>query len=809
MGNYLLERQGKPFLLNQTGTRNRTKSVKTLLFKTDKNGNIARMVKSPQALPEILFITSYPNRECGIATYSQDLIHAIQSKFGNTYSVKVCALEEKDKEYHYPEEVKYVLQTSDLMRYYSMAQKINDDKKIRIVVVQHEFGLFSGDCGDYYIKLLSLIKKPVITNFHTVLPNPDEKRKNDVKTIASLSSSIVVMTESCAEILKKDYDVDPKKISIIYHGTHLVKPVSKGTIDKYHFGDRYVFSTFGLLNSGKCIETALDALPTIINKFPNVLYLIIGKTHPTVKAEEGERYRNMLEEKVVSLGLQGHVKFIDKYLELDDLLAYLQRTNIYLFTSKDPFQAVSGTFSYAMASGCPIISTPIPHATEMLKDGAGLVVDFQNPEQLAQAVIKLLYDPILMQQMSLNGLHKIAPTAWENSAIAHVELIQKQIKNNKRKVRYQLPKISLDHIKRLTTETGMIQFSRIATPDLTSGYTLDDNARALIAVAKHYQMTGDEEDLRLIDIYLDFIIFCQQEDGSFMNYVDHEGNYFDKNKDENLEDSNGRALWALGEFCSYDCLFSYNNLRRAEIAFERALPNIPNYTSPRAMAFAIKGLYHYNIKNNDRTIQNLITSLADNLVSKFRGISDSKWRWYEDYLTYANSVLPEAMLYAYLATGNSLFEKTAIISFDFLLSVIYKDKQIKVISNHGWHNKGKAANQYGEQPIDVAYTIKALGLFYDTLGDKAYLKKMTNAFDWFLGKNHLNKIIYNPCTGGCYDGLEEFHVNLNQGAESTVSYLMARLQIEKYLNKNQIVNMSQQSKAEYPEMMANELTYSC
>ncbi len=778
---------------------------KTILFKTNKNGTISRIIESPKQLPEILFITSYPNRECGIATFSQDLIHAIKNKFGGTYSLKVCALEGKDKEYNYPEEVKYVLQTSDLMRYYDMAQKINDDKKIGLVIVQHEFGLFGGDMGDYYIKLLSLIDKPVITTFHTVLPSPDDKRKQDIKAIASLSASIIVMTESSASILENDYDVPAKKIEVIHHGTHLVKSSNPlGKPDKYHFGDRFVFSTFGLLNSGKCIETALDALPTIIHKFPNVLYLIIGKTHPNVKAEEGERYRDSLEAKVVELGLQGHVKFVDKYLDLEDLLDYLQRTNIYLFTSKDPLQAVSGTFSYAMASGCPIISTPIPHAVEMLKDGAGLIVDFHNSAQLAQAVIKLLYDPLLLEQMSLNGLHKIAPTSWENSAISHVELINKHIKKQP-KVRYELPAISLEHIKRMTMDSGIIQFSKIAFPDIDSGFTLDDNARALIAVAKHYQMTGDEEDLRLIQIYLDFIIFCQQEDGTFMNYVDHDGTYFDKNKDENLEDSNGRAIWALGEFCSYDCLFSYNSLRQAEIAFEKALPNIPNFSSPRAIAFAIKGLYHYNIKNNDRTIQNLITTLADNLVSKFRGVSDSKWRWFEDYLTYANSVLSEAMLYAYLATGNNIFEKTAILSFDFLLSLIYRDKQIRVISNQGWHNKGKMSNIYGEQPIDVAYTVRTLGLFYETFGDKEYLKKMSNSFSWFLGNNHLHKIIYNPCTGGCYDGLEETHVNLNQGAESTVSYLMARLEMEKYFSKSQPDYTMESSESNYREVMANKI----
>ena len=798
MNSNILAKQAKKFPFNKKET-----NIKTLLFKTNKNGTVSRLVESVKQLPEILFITSYPNRECGIATFSQDLIHAIKNKFGGTYLLKVCALEGKDKEYKYPEEVKYILQTSDLLRYFDIAQKINDNDKIGLVIVEHEFGLFSGEYGDYYIQLLSKITKPVITTFHTVLPNPDIKRKNDVLAIATLSASIIVMTETSSEILQKKYDVPANKIQVIHHGTHLVKGSnSLEKNEKYRFQNRFVMSTFGLLSSGKCIETALDALPSIVEKFPNVLYLIIGKTHPNVVAEQGEAYRESLLNKVNALGLQDHVNFIDEYLPLDELLAYLQRTNIYLFTSKDPFQAVSGTFAYAMASGCPIISTPIPHAKEMLKDGAGLIVDFANPKQLSDAVLRLLYDPILVEQMSLNALHKIAPTSWENSAISHVDLISKQIKRISPKVHYDLPEISLEHIRRLTRETGMIQFSQIATPDLSSGFTLDDNARALIAVAKHYQMTRDENDLRLIEIYLDFIIFCQQEDGSFMNYVDHDGTYFDKNKDENLEDSNGRAIWALGEFSSYASLFGHYHISRAEKALEKVMPNIPNFSSPRAMAFAIKGLYHYNIKNNNIAIEHLITTLADDLVSKYRGISDSKWNWFEDYLTYANSVLPEALLYAYLATGNTLFGKIAILSFDFLLSVIFKNNQIKVVSNKGWHSKGEDPNNFGEQPIDVAYTVMALGLFYDTFREKSYLKKMTTAFEWFLGKNHLHQIIYNPCTGGCHDGLEEHHVNLNQGAESTVSYLMARLTMEKYFNKDKVIYISQKSKIKNREMMA-------
>lgn len=799
MESNFLSKQAKAFPFGKSETQS-----KTLLFKANKNGTISRTIEATKSLPEILFITSYPNRECGIATFSQDLIHAIKNKFGGTFSLKVCALEATDKEYTYPEEVKYILNTADLMRYYDMAQKINDDEKISLVMVEHEFGLFSGEYGDYYIKLLSLLKKPVITTFHTVLPNPDEKRKNDVKKIASLSCSVIVMTERSSEILQQEYDVDPKNIQVIHHGTHLVKgSTTEDKSEKYKFEGRFVMSTFGLLSSGKSIETALNALPSIIDKFPNVLYLIIGKTHPNVVLEQGEVYRDLLKAKIVELNLENHVQFVDQYLPLDELLAYLKRTDIYLFTSKDPLQAVSGTFAYAMASGCPVISTPIPHAKEMLKDGAGLIVDFGDAKQLSEAILRLLYDPLLVEQMSLNALHKIAPTSWENSAIAHVDLIRRNIKTKTPKISYELPELSMKHIQRLTTETGMIQFSKIAVPDLTSGFTLDDNARALIAVAKHYQLTRDEQDLRLIEIYLDFILFCQQEDGTFMNYVDQDGTYFDKNRDENLEDSNGRAIWALGEFSSYSSMFSEYNISRAEAALEKVMVNIPNYESPRAIAFAIKGLYYFNIKNNNISVEHLITSLADNLVSKYRGVSDSKWNWFEEYLTYANSVLPEAMLYAYLSTGNTLFGKIAILSFDFLLSVMYKGDNIKVVSNKGWHSKGTEPNAFGEQPIDVAYTVITLGLFYDTFREKNYLKKMTTAFDWFLGKNHLKQIIYNPCTGGCYDGLEEHHVNLNQGAESAVSYLMARLTIERYVNKEEVIYVAQQrSKIKSREMMA-------
>lgn len=732
-------------------------------------------------LPEIVFISSYPPRECGIATYTQDLKNAIQEKFGNSFSLKICALETTEADYEYPKEVKYRINTQLEAHFIALSTKINADKNIAMVFLQHEFGLFGGIYGDYLLKFMKHLKRPIATTFHSVLPNPDQKLKKVVRKIADYSNFLVVMTSISKSILIRDYGIAERKITVISHGTHLVASFDDLQYKiKNLFSDRIVLTTFGLLNQGKSIETALEALPQIIKKFPNVIYLIIGKTHPEVLKWEGEKYRNFLYEKVQELHLENNVRFINKYLSLEELMDYLQRTKIYLFTSKDPNQAVSGTLAYAMACGCPVIATPIPHAKEFL-NGAGVNYDFQNANQLAQKTIELLNNPKLLKEMRLNALHKISPTSWQNSAIAHIDLVKNNSNKLKIELQYEIPEISLNHIKRMTTEDGLIQFSAIATPNIQSGYTLDDNARALIAVTKHYQLTNDETDLELIDIYLKFILLCQQENGSFLNYVDKDGNFTPNNSNENLEDANGRAIWALGEFISLKEIIPNNLIRKAKFSIEKALINIHKFRSPRAVSFAIKGLYFYNLDTQSPRINYIITSLADNLVSKYRGISDKKWKWFEDYLTYANSILPEAMLFAGLSTGSELYKNIAKTSFDFLLDLTFKEDQIKVISNQGWYHRGKVVNQFGEQPIDVAYTILALQTFYQVYEDENYKEKMKIAFDWFLGKNHLRQIVYNPKTGGCYDGLEENHINLNQGAESTISYLLSRLALEKVI----------------------------
>ena len=737
-----------------------------------------------KALPQILFIASYPPRECGIATYTQDLIKALNDKFSHSFDIRICALANENEQHTYPEEVNYVLDTDKSKSYKQLAEDINNNRNIELVLVQHEFGLFRSNESDFLI-FLNRIIKPVMLVFHTVLPRPDEALRDNVQQLAKSADSLIVMTQTSATILERDYGVAGEKVSVIGHGTHLVAHTDKNILKKkYDLEGRKVLSTFGLLGSGKSIETTLDAMPEIVKQNPEVTFLIIGKTHPGVVKHEGEAYRDMLVEKIEALGLQENVQFVNRFLTLAELLEYLQLTDIYLFTSKDPNQAVSGTFSYALSCGCPIISTPIPHATEVLNNDTGIIIDFGDSQQLAKEVNILLSDEQLRRYRTAKGLHKIVPNSWENSALSHAILFE-EMSGKRMKLHYRLPKVKLDHVKKMTTDFAMLQFSIINHPDIDSGYTLDDNARALIALCEHYEKSGEDEDLELIYKYFNFINFCLRPDGYFLNYVDEHHEFTEQNNETNLADSNGRAIWALGYLISKSNVLPVDLVMKADLVMRAALKNAEKVYSTRAMAFIIKGLYYKNLrKKSDHDVE-LIQTLANRIVQMYRHEAKEDWKWFEPYLTYANSTLPEALLMAYIVTENESYKKIAKSSFEFLLTKIYRNDRICVISNKGWMHIGDdliPEKLGGEQPIDVAYTILTLALFYDVFQEKEYLKKMETAFDWFLGKNHLNQIIYNPCTGGCFDGLEDIHVNLNQGAESTLSYLIARFTVEKYLN---------------------------
>lgn len=743
---------------------------------------------------QLVMVTTFPPRECGIATYAQDLIKALNEKFTDSFDIKICALE--NGQHQYSHEVNYVLETKQQESYVQFAQQINEATEVNLVVIQHEFGLFRGNEDDL-LKMAISLQKAVAFVFHTVLPRPDKEIQQYINKLSNTAATIIVMTNNAKAILEQDYLVPNDKIKVIPHGTHLVEHTNKDTLkEKYDCHGRKVLSTFGLLSSGKSIETSLNALPQIIKHYPDTLFLIIGKTHPTVVQEEGERYREYLGSLIEELQIKDNVFFVNEYLNLETLLEYLQLTDIYLFTSKDPNQAVSGTFSYAISCGCPIISTPIPHALEVLQNGTGRIFDFENSGQLAQEVIALLNDDKIRQAISLNGLHEMAPTSWENSAVAHAKIFE-NITGSDRILQYKIPPIHLSHLKKMTTDFGIIQFSVMNQPDLNSGYTLDDNARALIVMCQHYKITGDKNDLIVIECYLDFIINCLQPSGYFANYVSKHQKFTKQNKNCNLEDSFGRAIWALGYLLSLSEILPVELIAKTENFYQKALLRVQDIHSTRAMAFCIKGIYYANLNNNTKEQLSIIEQFADRLVQMYKHEADKNWQWFESYMTYANSVLPEAMLFAWLAVRKTTYQSIALLTFDFLLSKVFTKNHLQVISNKGWMHNGQVINfdhKGGEQPIDVAYTIIALSEFYNAFKIEDYNYKMHIAFNWFLGQNHLNQIVYNPCTGGCYDGLESSYINLNQGAESTISYLMARLTLESKLVDNEKINTRSISK---------------
>lgn len=754
-------------------------------------GNDLQFMSGTKPLPEILVITSYPPRECGIATYSQDLIKALVNKFDDSFNFSICALESNTETPAYTEPIKYVLNTEDADAFLRLGESIEADTAVKMILIQHEFGFFQQNEAAFF-RFLQSLHKPFAIVFHTVLPLPGKDLLQQVQQISELAASVIVMTKSSKKILLSDYHLSLKKIIVIPHGTHLVPHEHKATLkQKYHLTGRTVLSTFGLLGSGKNIETTLRALPAIVQQHPTVLFLIIGKTHPSIVKRDGEAYRQLLQSMVQELKLDNHVQFINSFLPLPLLLEYLQLTDIYLFTSKDRNQAVSGTFSYAISCGCPVISTPIPHAREVLKHDAGIIIDFEQPDQLAKEVNSLLDNETLRNSIGSNGLHRMASTAWENAAIAHALLFKKLVDDHV-PLRYVVPPVHLDHVKKMTTDFGMIQFSKINHPDLESGYTVDDNARALIAMCQHFDLTRDKADINYINIYLRFIGYCQQADGSFLNYVNTGKKFTAQNYETNLDDANGRSIWALGYLISLRPLLPVQLTSMANHIVQKAIPYLRTLHSSRAMGFIIKGLHYRHLKIKLAENSLLITEMANRLLQMYRHEQEEEWGWYESYLTYANSVLPEAMLCAWITTGNDDYKETAVRSFDFLLGKLFGKDKIRVISNQTWMHKGKEVllqKNGGEQPIDVAYTILALSKFYEVFKKQGYRDKIDIAFNWFLGANHLQQIIYNPCTGGCYDGIEEHSVNLNQGAESTVSYLMARLTIEKLQRNKQRTEM--------------------
>jgi len=729
--------------------------------------------------PEILVMGTYPPRECGIATFTQDLTTAINVKFNHKIKTKILAMNRnRINIYNYPEEVAFQLEDSNLQEYIDLAKKINQNEKIKLINIQHEFGIFGGEYGSYLIAFLEIIKKPVVITFHSVLPQPDYNMKRVVQTLAKKSECIVVMAEKGREILREVYGLKTK-IEVVPHGIPTV-PFVQSSIEKTKKGlnDKIVLSSFGMISSGKGYEQVINALPNVVKKFPNLLYLIIGETHPVVRKQEGESYRNFIEQKIKKLKLEKNVKFYNRYVTLEEIVQYLQATDIFICSNNNPDQITSGTLAYAMGAGRAVISTPFLHAQELVTPDKGLLVKFKNSKSFENAILKLLFNPKLKQEMEENAYANTRKMTWNNVALAYHDVFKKHLKLPKNN-HIKIPPINLNYLNKLTDNFGVIQFAHKTEPDPSSGYTLDDTARAMIACSMHYDLFKKEADLDLLEIYINFNQYVQQENGQLYNIVE-------ENKKVRLDkwsdDAHGRALWSLGFLINTKSI--PESLRKKAVDIFNKASKVKNVQSPRAVAFTILGWYFFNQAKPVASKVKRIKELANYLVTLYRNCATDDWQWFEESLTYSNSKLSEALFYAYIATQEKKYLDIGQASLGFLKSITFEGNIFAPIGQNGWYLKDGQKAHFDQQPVDTASMVQTLLLANQVTKKKEYYQDAMKVFYWFLGKNHLKQIIYDETTGGCYDGLGEFSINLNQGAESTISYQLARLSLDQYKVQN-------------------------
>lgn len=729
---------------------------------------------------KICFLSNFPPKECGIATFTQDLISSLNKKFNPKVKSRVIALNEESNLYNYDSRVVMQMNKDYLEDYINIAKRVNRSEKIKLVCIQHEFGIFGGEYGSYIIPFLETIKKPVVITFHSVLPNPNNLRKNVVKFIGEKSAAIIVMAESAVDILNRDYGINKNKIYVVRHGIpdtpfKPVEPYKK----KLRLENKIVLSTFGLLSRGKGIEYMIKALPYLIKKHPNLLYIIIGETHPTIRKREGEEYRNSLISLVEKLKLQNNVKFYNKYLDLNEIIEYLLATDIYVCTNLEKNQIVSGTLSYALGCGKAIVSTPNIYAEEVLDNERGILAEFQDPKSFANAIEKLLSNDELKKRIEQNAYAFGRSMIWQNVASGYLSIFNKVVKLREETTE-KYPTVKLNHLRNLTDNTGCIQFAKLSVPDKSSGYTVDDNSRALIVSTIHDKLYDSEISKELSNVYLDFLEKVQGKEGKF-----NDMEYENKNLIPSSEDSTGRTIWALGYFINN----SKDNelIEKAKKMFNKSYNLISEDSSPRAKAFSVIGLYHYYQKYKEENILLKIISLVDTLVESYKREATEEWSWFEGYLTYSNSKIPEMLFLAYNLTKNKEYLDIAEKSLNFLTNLVFFKDELSPIGQNGWYSRHGTRSFFDQQPIDASSMVQTYLIAHAITQNKKYYNNAVLAFNWFLGKNHLKQMIYNEVTGGCHDGLSKYSINLNQGAESTIEYLISRLMLEEIKKEKPII----------------------
>ncbi len=735
----------------------------------------------------IAIIGNYLPRQCGIATFTTDLCDAISTEFG-TERLFALPVNDPESEYSYPERVRFELTEEELASYDRAAEFLNFTN-VDLVCVQHEYGIFGGAAGSYILELLRKLSMPIVTTLHTVLrePNPDQHRV--MVELADLSDRLVVMSQHSSQFLQDIYQVPAAKIDVIPHGVPNLAFVDPNFYkDRFGVGGQSVLLTFGLLSPNKGVETVIEAMPRILARNKNVTYIVAGATHPHIRRREGDKYRESLQSLAKDLGVENNVIFHNRFVSPEEMMEFIGSADIYVTPYKNEAQVVSGTLAYAMGAGKAVISTPYWHALELLDQHRGVLVPFHDSNAIAEQTIWLLENEAERHAMRKRAYLYSRNMVWKSVAQDYMRSFQKAraerlwnprlIGPNPVNTNQSLPPVKVDHLSRMTDDTGIFQHAVFAVPNQHEGYTTDDNARALIAAIMVEQSgtEGEVEAKKLASRYLAFLwLAFNSANGRFRNFLSYERHW---QESEGSEDSHGRALWALGAAINQTVDESLRGL--AGRLFELAVPAVMTFTSPRAWAFSIFGIQNYLDRfPGDRAAQRQRDSLADRLLNIFRVTRTTNWKWFEEGLAYSNARLPQALLLAGSRTSNQELLAAGLESLEWLGAQqrCGMNRHFVPIGSQGFYRKAGQKARFDQQPVEACATVSACLEAYRATSEEHWITQAWSAFNWFLGVNDLKVALYDAATGGCRDGLHPDRANENQGAESTLSFLMALLEM--------------------------------
>jgi glycosyltransferase involved in cell wall biosynthesis len=748
------------------------------------------LAQSSAGLPSrIAVVGNYLPRQCGIATFTTDLCEAISTEYG---AARLFALPINDTEsgYAYPARVRLALAQDDLSSYEQAADFLNFTN-FDLVCLQHEYGIFGGPAGSHILGLLRRLKMPVITTLHTVLREPSHDQRLVMEEIAAISDRLIVMSELSSQFLQEIFHVAGSKIDMVPHGVPDL-PFLDPNFYKDRFGveGKAVLLTFGLLSPNKGIENVIQALPHILSKHKNVVYMVAGATHPHILRREGDQYRAYLQALAKEVGVESNVIFHNRFVSPEEMVEFIGAADIYITPYRHEEQVVSGTLAYALGAGKAIISTPYWHAIELLDDRRGALVPFQDPDAIARKTVELLDTPAVRHAMRKRAYLYARDMVWKKVAQGYMGSFGQARSERMREPRVmfvdgplekqldKLPALNLDHLHRLTDDTGILQHAIFAVPNYAEGYTTDDNARALVLAIRLEQL-GQTEPLATDNLGSRYLAFLghafNRANGRFRNFLSYERKWSEA---EGSEDCHGRALWALGTVLGR----SKDQALRGAAGrlFESAVPAVVAFSSPRAWAFALLGIQEYLDRfPGDRDAQKMSSVLATRLLELYRSNLSPDWIWFEDVLAYSNARLPQAVLIAGHRSSDDLMVSVGLGTLNWLSEIHHcpeKDHFVP-IGSQGFYRKGREKARFDQQPVEAGGAVSACLEAYRATGDDGWRKQAWSAFNWFLGGNDLQIALYDPTTGGCRDGLHPERVNENQGAESTLAFLLALVEM--------------------------------